>query len=71
MQERAPSSLDRLSRREREVLGLVAQGFSDREIAARLFISRPTVSKHVVAILAKLDVPTRAAAAAVAGLNES
>ncbi|HEU0163571.1 MAG TPA: LuxR C-terminal-related transcriptional regulator [Thermomicrobiales bacterium] len=59
------ASMSRLSRREREVLVLIAQGMTDREIAERLFISRPTVSKHVTSILAKLGVPTRAAAAAL------
>ncbi|HEU0165785.1 MAG TPA: LuxR C-terminal-related transcriptional regulator, partial [Thermomicrobiales bacterium] len=59
-----------LSRREREVLNLVAQGLTDREIAASLFISRPTASKHVASILTKLGVPSRAAAAALAGRTE-
>jgi pimeloyl-ACP methyl ester carboxylesterase/DNA-binding CsgD family transcriptional regulator len=56
--------LDELSTREREVLGLVAQGLSDAQIAERLVISPHTVHRHVANILAKLRVPTRAAAAA-------
>jgi len=44
----------------------MAERLTDREIAERLFVSRRTVSKHVQTILAKLDVPTRRAAAAVA-----
>jgi pimeloyl-ACP methyl ester carboxylesterase/DNA-binding CsgD family transcriptional regulator len=58
------SLLDELSAREREVLGLVAQGLSDTKIAERLVISPHTVHRHVANILAKLRLPTRAAAAA-------
>jgi pimeloyl-ACP methyl ester carboxylesterase/DNA-binding CsgD family transcriptional regulator len=56
--------LDELSAREREVLALVAQGLSDAQIAERLVISPHTVHRHVANILAKLRLPTRAAAAA-------
>ena len=56
--------LDELSTREREVLGLVAQGLSDTQIAERLVISPHTVHRHVANILAKLRLPTRAAATA-------
>ena len=55
-----------LSAREREVLGLVAQGLSDAQIAERLVISPHTVHRHVANILTKLRLPTRAAAAAAA-----
>ncbi len=55
-----------LSSRELEVLRLLAQGMSDREIADELFISRHTVMRHVSHILRKLDVDSRTAAAAVA-----
>jgi DNA-binding CsgD family transcriptional regulator/tetratricopeptide (TPR) repeat protein len=55
-----------LSPREREVLHLLATGMSDREIAESLAISYRTVTNHVGSILAKLDVPTRTAAAALA-----
>ncbi len=55
-----------LSAREREVLGLVAQGLSDPQIADRLVLSPHTVHRHVANILAKLRLPTRAAAAAAA-----
>ena len=60
-------AVDELSAREREVLGLVAQGLSDAQIAERLVISPHTVHRHVANILAKLRLPTRAAAAAAAG----
>ena len=59
-------ALAELSAREREVLGLVAQGLSDAQIAERLVISPHTVHRHVANILAKLLLPTRAAAAAAA-----
>jgi len=58
--------LGELSMREREVLGLVAEGLSDAQIAERLVISPHTVHRHVANILAKLRLPTRAAAAAQA-----
>ncbi|WP_170297188.1 helix-turn-helix transcriptional regulator [Georgenia thermotolerans] len=55
-----------LTVREREVLALVAAGRSNGEIAAELFISTKTASVHVSNILAKLGVPTRGAAGALA-----
>ena len=55
-----------LSRREREVLGLVAHGWSNRRIAEHLFLSERTVARHVGNILAKLGVPSRSAATAYA-----
>jgi non-specific serine/threonine protein kinase len=52
-----------LTSREREVLRLVADGCSDRQIARALSISPKTAGNHVSRILAKLDVATRTAAA--------
>jgi serine/threonine-protein kinase PknK len=49
--------LDVLSRREREVLSLMAEGASNAGIARRIFVSEGTVEKHVRSILAKLDLP--------------
>lgn len=58
--------LARLTRREVEVLRLLAQGLSNHEIAQKLFISAKTASVHVSRILAKLGVNSRAKAAAIA-----
>jgi DNA-binding CsgD family transcriptional regulator/tetratricopeptide (TPR) repeat protein len=55
-----------LSGREREVLGLIAEGRTNREIGERLFISQKTVGVHVGNILSKLGVSGRVEAAAVA-----
>jgi DNA-binding NarL/FixJ family response regulator len=49
--------LDLLSPREREVLGLMAEGASNAGIAGRIFVSEGTVEKHVRSILGKLDLP--------------
>lgn len=51
-----------LSEREQEVLGLVAQGATNREIAARLFLSPHTVKEHTSALYRKLEVRNRAEA---------
>jgi DNA-binding CsgD family transcriptional regulator len=55
-----------LTRREREVLDLISAGLTNAEIGSRLFISAKTVDHHVSAVLAKLNVPTRNAAAQAA-----
>jgi DNA-binding NarL/FixJ family response regulator len=55
-----------LSAREREVLTLVAQGTSNREIARLLFVSEATVKTHLTHLYAKLAVSDRAAAVAAA-----
>ena len=49
--------LARLSPREREVLGLMAEGLSNSAIAAALFVNDGTVEKHVTNIFTKLDLP--------------
>jgi len=62
---REPSQ-DLLSQRELEVVELVAAGTTNREAAARLFISEATVKAHLLNIYAKLGVSDRAAAVAEA-----
>jgi predicted ATPase/DNA-binding CsgD family transcriptional regulator len=59
-----------LTRREVEVLRLLVPGKSNKEIAAALFISPNTATNHVKHILAKLDVPSRGAAASFAVRHE-
>jgi DNA-binding NarL/FixJ family response regulator len=62
------SELSALTDREREVLDLLAQGLTNKEIAEKLFITTNTVKRHLKAIFEKLDVHTRSAATAkVAG----
>jgi DNA-binding NarL/FixJ family response regulator len=51
------------------VLRLVAEGLTDPQIAARLFVSRSTVATHLRAIFGKLGVNTRAAATRVAAAH--
>jgi LuxR family transcriptional regulator, maltose regulon positive regulatory protein len=58
--------LPEVTRREREVLGLLAEGLTNRQIAERLVVSEHTVHRHVTNILRKLDLPSRTAAAAYA-----
>ena len=62
----APADRFHLTRREREVLALVAEGMTDRDIGARLFISPRTVERHVSNLLAKLDARRRAELTALA-----
>jgi LuxR family maltose regulon positive regulatory protein len=58
-----------LTRRELEILRLVAQGMSDKEAAAGLGLSEHTIHRHISNILTKLDVPSRTAAVAQAALQ--
>jgi DNA-binding CsgD family transcriptional regulator/tetratricopeptide (TPR) repeat protein len=62
---RQPDPIE-LTRRERDVLGLLADGMTNIQIAERLFLSRGTIGIHVSRILGKLDAHTRGEAVAVA-----
>ena len=54
---RAATTLDRLTAREREVLGLMAGGHSNSALAEQLCISEGAVEKHIGSIFGKLDLP--------------
>jgi len=64
-----PRSLGSLSRRETEVLRLLGEGLSNRDMASRLFISPKTAEHHVGRIYSKLGLKSRAEAAAYAVRN--
>jgi len=61
-----PTTTEELTARERDVLRLVAEGMSDADIARELVLSPHTVHRHVANIFRKLDLHSRAAAAAYA-----
>ncbi len=68
LKNQSTSELNALTDREREVLDLLAQGLTNKEIAEKLFITTNTVKRHLKAVFEKLDVHTRTAATAkVAG----
>lgn len=58
--------LDRLDARDREILGLLAQGLSTHQVAGRVFLAPKTVRNRVSEMLAKLEVATREDAIALA-----
>ena len=62
----AQGQADVLTPREREILQLLADGMSNADVAAKLFISQETVKSHVRHILAKLEADTRTQAVAIA-----
>jgi DNA-binding CsgD family transcriptional regulator len=65
-QRRRTASYDELTARECDVLALLADGLTNREIAGRLFLSAKTVGIHVTHLLQKLDAHTRGEAVAAA-----
>lgn len=62
----APSVISKLTKRELDVLSLLVDGLSQKEIAQRLFVTSKTVGKHIEHILRKLDVHSRTQAVALA-----
>lgn len=66
---RKPDDADRLSAREKEILRMVASGYTSTEVGSRLFISSMTVNTHLRNIYRKLQVRTRAQAVRFASLR--
>lgn len=61
-----PADMEALTNREKEILDLVAQGLSNREISEQLFVSRYTVESHIKHIYRKLSVSKRTKAVSAA-----
>ncbi|UNO40809.1 response regulator transcription factor [Streptomyces sp. MST-110588] len=61
------SQLERLSPRERQILDLIGEGLTNRQIADRLFLAEKTVKNRISSILSKLGVGRRVQAAVIAG----
>ncbi|MEV0371261.1 response regulator transcription factor [Streptomyces sp. NPDC050636] len=59
-------ALSGLSPREREILGLIGEGLTNRQIGSRLYLSEKTVKNHISRLLAKLGVERRIQAAVLA-----
>jgi DNA-binding NarL/FixJ family response regulator len=64
--DEAPSELARLTDREREILVLIAEGLTNRQIGERLFLAEKTVKNYVSSLLAKLGLERRTQAAVLA-----
>ncbi|MGA4837605.1 response regulator [Streptomyces sp. G45] len=64
--EREPDALPGLTDREREILALVGEGLTNRQIGQRLYLAEKTVKNHISRLLAKLGVERRIQAAVIA-----
>ncbi|MER8072172.1 response regulator transcription factor [Streptomyces sp. NPDC094034] len=65
-ERREPDALAGLSPREREILGLIGEGLTNRQIGERLYLSEKTVKNHISRLLSKLGVERRIQAAVLA-----
>ncbi|APW37785.1 DNA-binding response regulator [Rhodoferax koreense] len=69
-QSKAPDPLQELTDREREILGLIGSGLTNREIGERIFLSEKTIKHYVTNILQKLQVRSRVEAALLAAQHK-
>ncbi|MFF4487834.1 response regulator [Streptomyces sp. NPDC001544] len=65
-QEEVPDALPGLTEREREILALIGEGLTNRQIGRRLYLAEKTVKNHISRLLAKLGVERRIQAAVIA-----
>ncbi|QKV97105.1 response regulator transcription factor [Streptomyces sp. NA02950] len=65
-QEEQPDGLEGLTEREREILALIGEGLTNRQIGQRLYLAEKTVKNHISRLLAKLGVERRIQAAVIA-----
>ncbi|MGW2637162.1 response regulator [Streptomyces sp. NPDC001348] len=65
-QEETPEALPGLTEREREILALIGEGLTNRQIGQRLYLAEKTVKNHISRLLAKLGVERRIQAAVIA-----
>ncbi|WP_155055793.1 response regulator [Streptomyces blattellae] len=65
-QEKEPDALPGLTDREREILALIGEGLTNRQIGQRLYLAEKTVKNHISRLLAKLGVERRIQAAVIA-----
>ena len=69
-QGKAPDPLQELTTREREILALIGNGFTNRQIGEKIFVSEQTIKHYVTNILQKLQVRSRVEAALLANRHE-
>ena len=70
-QGKAPDPLQELTAREREILALIGNGFTNRQIGEKIFLSEQTIKHYVTNILQKLQVRSRVEAALLANRHSS